>query len=116
MRDDLKERHKQILDFNARGVQRTVIEKRCGLTRSQVRYVLDKARADGDARAARKPIAANRAGCLGVPRDLAQAFRDAAAARGLKPEELRARILDVVTRDNLFDALEIAPPKKARRH
>ncbi|MGJ0505629.1 MAG: hypothetical protein ACR652_00555 [Methylocystis sp.] len=119
MQDDFKERQRRALEFSAQGVQRSVIAFRCGITPRQVRDLLEKARAAGDERANPRAVRAVAGGVYGVPRDLVGAFRGAAKARGMTPDELRLRILDVVTRDNLFDALELGErprPKKGGRH
>lgn len=112
----LAEKRERALELSAQGVQRDMIAYRVGLTFSQVRYALEKARDAGDARAT--PIAPGgpAGGLFGVPRDLADRFRDAAQARGMTTRELRRRILDVVTRDDLFDALDLrAAPKRRRK-
>lgn len=113
---DLGVMRERVLELSAQGVQRDMIAYRLGLTFGQVRWVLQKARAAGDTRAT--PIASGAAagGVFSVPRDLADKFRDAAQARGMTTRELRRRVLDVVTRDDLFDALDLrAAPKRTRK-
>lgn len=113
---DFAARRERALELSAQGVQRDMIAYRLGLSYNQVRYALEKARAEGDPRAT--PIAPRAAagGVFGVPRDLAGKFHDAAKARGMSTRELRRRILDVVTRDDLFDALDLcAKPKRGRK-
>jgi DNA-binding transcriptional regulator LsrR (DeoR family) len=111
MQDDLKqqraEMREKILSTYAKGCTRRDVAEQCDVSIDAVKYAVAKARAAGDARITPRPGRPKRGTVYGVPRDLVVNFKAAAASRGLTHDQLRRRVLYVVTRDNLFDALEI---------
>jgi hypothetical protein len=111
---DLKRREKEIRDrvlgLYAQGVTRRETAEKLGLTDKVVRNIVFNARMKSDPRAEYRPGRAKAGSIYGVPRDLVDAFKSAASARGLNANQLRRRVLYVVTRDNLFDAFDINDP------
>jgi molybdenum-dependent DNA-binding transcriptional regulator ModE len=109
--EELKDRHKAIrerlLDLTAQGLTRRDAAERCGLNYRTARAIIEKARAANDPRAEKRQGGKQRGHVLGVPHDLVADFKAAASKRQMRTNELRRRVLAIVTRDNLFDALDL---------
>jgi hypothetical protein len=110
-KDDVKARQmairERMLELTAQGLTRHDAALRCGVKYRTARAIIDKARSENDPRAIKREGRMPSGQIVGVPRDLAAAFKAAAAARKIGADELRRRVLAVVTRDNLFDALDL---------
>jgi hypothetical protein len=109
--EGLKDRHRAIrerlLDLTAQGLTRHDAAARCGLNYRTARAIIEKARAAGDPRASKREGRMPSGRIVGVPRDLVADFKAAASKRRMRTNELRRRVLAIVTRDNLFDALDL---------
>jgi hypothetical protein len=101
------ERRERILDLLASGFTCVQAAHAAGVSVQVVYWARERARRANDARGAIRKGGHRAGSILGVPPTLQQRFLAEAAKRKIGPAELRRRILTIVTRDGLFEALDL---------